>query len=242
MFKNKFSLLAVSGLLLFAPNYLQAACSVDQVLELAKHGMSEDAIKAFCDKNEGSGENTTSDENVFSPETVLLEVKGKPSQEMLYTVPGNRTGFRALGYGGQASYSVFPGKAAKVRVDSSTPSFVIAIPEKIQPENYVSLVQLKLKRGDREMRTASGFYSLKTGLKKKVVVPIRLAEVKDHPKPAPKGYKLYRITPEKKLASRNEYALVVAVRQHSASIVGNFFGGFLNAPSSEWLGYDFGVK
>ena len=149
---NAMRLIAASGFLLLMPSHASAQCSVEQVLELSKLGMSQEAIKNFCDKGAASDNKAAPGENVFSPETVLLEVEGRPDREMLYTSPGNRSGMRALGYGGQASYLVFPGKTAKTRVDSKTPSFLIAIPENVQPESYVFMVQLKPKRGDREMR------------------------------------------------------------------------------------------
>ncbi|MBF2755577.1 MAG: hypothetical protein ISN29_10035 [Gammaproteobacteria bacterium AqS3] len=209
-FVNGARLLAVSGLLLLLPSYASAKCSVEEVLKMSQQGMTQDAIKASCEKTRRSGR------KMFSTQPVLLEDRGKPVREMLFNIP-------VYDYAEEGNnYMMFPGKTAKTRVDSSTPSFLVAVPEKVQPESYVFLIELDMKRNRREVSLGSGYYSLKTGIKRKFMVPSELVEVKKSARPAPKRHKLYRLTPKEALAPEKEYALVFAVRRGSA-YVGNFY-------------------
>lgn len=165
-----------------------------------------------------------------SPETIVLEQDGK-RETMRYMRPTMRTAARALGFGGVATYAVLRGTAAKLRLGDRRPSFIVAVPANAQPEDYLTLASLAVRRnGTREVIVGGGYMSYSTGIHQDRIVATSGERATDQGG-APDGFVFYTVTPDAPLKA-GEYAVVTYNSQ--IPVAGWFAGGFDSY-------FDFGV-
>ncbi len=166
----------------------------------------------------------------LNPEQALAVVNGQ-EQTMQYLVPTMRTGARALGFGGVASYATLTGTSAALRLPAKGVDFIVSVPKNAQVAGYVTIASFVVrKNGTREVSTGGGYMSYSTGINRDHVVAIKTEVLADQSR-AHEGFVLHRVTPEAMLPS-GEYALVLYTAE--VRTVG-FFGAAANSF------FDFGV-
>jgi acetyltransferase-like isoleucine patch superfamily enzyme len=151
---------------------------------------------------------------------------------MRYINPQVRTGARALGFGGVASYAVLRGSAATVRTKNATPGFLVSVPNQAQPESYLTLASFAVRKNNsREVLIGGGFMSYSSGIHPDRVMAV-IAEKADDQSRAQKGFSIYKITPKQPLAA-GEYAIILYTGE--VQVGANWFTGTGNSY------FDFGV-
>lgn len=205
--------------------------SATAIIGLSKAGVPDSVIQAMLDKDSGIEpvNSNQNDSDSISPETVTI-VDGGKKAEMKYLTPQIRTAARALGWGGVAQYATLRGTKATLRT-SSTPSFIIAVPNNAQPENYYTIAHFAVrKNGTREVIIGGGYMSYSTGIHRDRVMAAS-SELLEDQSQAPAEHSLYKVTPDKPLAA-GEYGLVL---YSSVIRTAGFFASGLDSY------FDFGV-
>ncbi len=161
--------------------------------------------------------------NLYSPNEVIM-LDGNKTISMQYITPGVRTAARAFGLGGVATYSVLRGTAANTRTANPQPSFLVSVPERAQPESYVTIAHFAVRRNDsREVLIGGGYMSYSTGITKDRVVNCTSEKANDQSR-AQKGFVIYKLTPRGHLAP-GEYAVILYTAEMSQMVSGWFSGG-----------------
>lgn len=217
--------------------------SADGVIKLTSAGVPNAVVQAVIkaqsgDKEAGMSVATASglagahsSNGAFNPEEVILLEGGKQTV-MKYLVPTTHSGARALGFGGFATYAVLHGTAAHERAQTSRPSFIVEVPERAQPESYVTIANLAVRRnGTREIMVAGGYVTMESGIAHDRIVAVESEKLADQSR-AQSGFILYKVTPAKALPP-GEYAVVLF---NSAVPVAGYFS---NVSASY---FDFGVN
>lgn len=168
--------------------------------------------------------------NAINPEEAIVVQNGQETP-MQYLMAQMRTAARALGFGGVASYASLTGTKAARRLPAEGFEFIVSVPKNAQVTGYVTIASFAVRNnGTREVSTGGGYMSYSTGIAKDRVIPITSEQMPDQSR-AKEGFVLYKVKPEKALAS-GEYALVF----YTAEVrVAGFFAQAANSF------YDFGV-
>lgn len=181
--------------------------SADALIALSKKGVPAAVVEAMIGASSHSSNDDAADADRMSPEEIVVD-DGSGPQSMRYVTPDTRSAARAFGYGGFATYSVLHGQSASMRLQSSEPSFIVAVPINAQAQSYVTLVNLAVRRNrTREVMIGGGFMSYSSGINKDRVVAMTDAFVQDQSR-APQGFELHEIRPAAPLAP-GEYAVVL---------------------------------
>ncbi|TRZ65515.1 MAG: hypothetical protein D4S02_08395 [Rhodocyclaceae bacterium] len=168
--------------------------------------------------------------NTVNPEEVLVAV-GDQESTMQYMVPTIRTGLRALGFGGVATYATLQGTKAARRLPNTGVEFIVSVPRNAQAAGYLTLANFAVRNnGTREVSMGGGYISYSTGINKDRVVAIKSEALADQSR-ARDGFVLHKIAPEGILPS-GEYALVLYTAEVRTA------GFFAQAANSY---FDFGV-
>ena len=184
--------------------------TIIQVMIEAKGGGDSAAGSAFA-ASSGKGMN---------PEEVVL-MDGDKRSVMRYLVPSMRTAARVFGMGGMASYAALRGTQAELRLKNRQPAFIVAIPTNAQPDSYVTLASMAVrKNGTREVMIGGGYMSYSTGISKDRVIHVTSGKLPDQ-STAPKGFILYRVNMDAPLVP-GEYSFILYSSQ--VKVIG-FFGG-----------------
>lgn len=166
----------------------------------------------------------------LNPEEVMVMVNGQESP-LQYIVPQIRTGARALGFGGMASYASLIGTKAARRLPADGTDFIVSVPKNAQPVGYMTLANFAVRNnGVREVLIGGGYMSYSSGISKDRLVASKTEALPDQSR-ARDGFVLYKVTPERSLPS-GEYALVLYTQEVRTA------GFFTNAANSY---FDFGV-
>jgi hypothetical protein len=157
-----------------------------------------------AESNPATGQPQT---DLMSPSDVLI-VDGGVTKPMRYLNPQVRSAARALGFGGFATYASLYGTAASARTRNTLPTFLVSVPNQAQPQSYVTLASLAVRRNNtREVMIGGGYMSYSSGITSDRVIPADNEVLPDQAK-AQKGFTIYKITPRKPLLP-GEYAVVL---------------------------------
>ena len=170
--------------------------------------------------------------DIMSPSDVLI-IDGVETKPMRYLNPQVRTAARAMGFGGFATYASLYGTAASARTKSSKPAFLVSVPNQAQPQSYLTLASLAVRRNNtREVMIGGGYMSYSSGITADRVIPVDTEVAPDQSK-AQAGFTIYKITPRKPLLA-GEYAVVLYTGEMHG-LVSAWFSGGANSY------FDFGV-
>ncbi|HWA00499.1 MAG TPA: hypothetical protein VG841_09325 [Caulobacterales bacterium] len=162
----------------------------------------------------------------------LTLLQGAQHSVMRQANPQIRTAARAMGFGGVAQYAALPGVRAMLRLTASpTPTFVLAIPNNMQPQGLFTLARLEVRRNNtREISIGGGYMSYSTGVPADRQIALDAREAANQ-RGAPAGTVLYELTPTAPLAP-GEYVMIISTGQaQTAGMMGGVGAHF----------YDFGV-
>lgn len=154
----------------------------------------------------GSGGNKAAASNERNPEVVSLVVDGSETT-LQYIIPQQRSGLRALGFGGVATYAQLSGPNAQQKVSTGSPEFIVSVPKNAQPQNYLTLADFAINKNSREVLIGGGYMSYSTGITKDRVHAVKI-DVQPDQSRAKEGFVLVKVTPEAPLKP-GEYALVL---------------------------------
>ena len=194
--------------------------SVNGLIELSNAKVSKEVIAAIIKKTarppKGTGAATApattavpsvEQSDLMSPSEVLL-VDRDVTHSMRYMTPQIRTAVRGLGFGGVGTYSVLYGVKATERTKNTSPSFIISVPSQAQPESYLTLASLAVRKNNtREVLIGGGYMSYSTGIHPDRVVPVTSEKAADQSR-VQKGFIIYKVTPKHPLDS-GEYAVIL---------------------------------
>jgi len=145
--------------------------------------------------------------DLMSPSDVLI-IDGTEIRPMRYLTPQVRTAARGLGFGGFATYASLYGTAAGSRTKNTKPSFLVSVPSQAQPQSYLTLASLAVRRNNtREVMIGGGYMSYSSGITSDRIIAVDTQPAADQSK-AQRGFVIYRITPTNPLKA-GEYALVL---------------------------------
>lgn len=179
--------------------------SPQELIRLSKMGIHPEIIDAMIESKGGKSSYENGDADI-TPEEITVEAGGKQIK-MRYVIARTRSAARALGLGGVATYAVLVGPRAQLRLSDRSPSFVIAVPENAQPESYLTLANLAVRRNNnREVMIGGGYISYSTGITADRIVATHGERMADQSR-APNGYILYSVAVATPLEP-GEYALV----------------------------------
>lgn len=136
--------------------------SPQELIRLSKAGIAQEIIEAMIDAKGGTS--VSGGDNAATPEEMTVTVGGKTTK-MRYVIARTRSSARAFGLGGVATYAVLVGPRAQLRLTDQSPSFEVAVPENAQPESYLTLANLAVRRNNtREVMIGGGYMSYSTGI------------------------------------------------------------------------------
>lgn len=166
------------------------------------------APKSAASSSNGSNGNSSKPaaSNERNPEVVSVVVDGSETP-LQYIIPQQRSGLRALGFGGMATYAQLSGPNAQLKLSSASPEFIVSVPKNAQPQNYVTLADFAINKNSREVLIGGGYMSYSTGITKDRVHAVKI-EVQPDQSRAKEGFVLVKVTPETPLKA-GEYALVL---------------------------------
>lgn len=200
--------------------------SPQALIALSKAGVPTAIIDAML----APAERTVVAGDQINPEEVIM-ISGDSRTQMRYVNPTVRTAARGLGFGGVGQYAVLHGSQAKLRITDGLPRFTVAVPDNAQPESYVTLVNLAIRRNDtREVMIGGGYMSYSTGINKDRIIAT-IGDALTDQSQAPEGFQLYELAPKTQLPA-GEYAIVF----YSSQV--NVAGYFTRGGDSY---FDFGV-
>lgn len=209
--------------------------STNAIIALTKQGIGSEVINAIIETGRNNAKSVTSaakstDESAGSTEnqdkaiinkidpSLIKAITDNGETDLMYTTAQIRTAARALGLGGVASYAVLRGSRSQCRLTSSTPEFIISVPNRAQVNAFMQLASFAVRKNNsREVLIGGGYMSYSTGIHPDRVMPIHTQKLEDQSN-ATDGFTLYKITMAKPLA-RGEYAIV-------------YYSSEINAPSS----------
>lgn len=186
--------------------------STDAVIALSKKGVSQKIISAMITPPKEEAKTIVKDKdqadaNKINPEEIILLDNGQ-ERTMTYIIPEVRTGVRALGFGGVATYTVMKGNHAQLRTDNKTPSFLVSVPKNAQPNSYMTLASFAVRRNNsREVLVGGGFMGYSTGIHPDRIMQVVFEKIEDQSR-ATEGFVIYKITPKSSLIP-GEYAVVL---------------------------------
>jgi hypothetical protein len=215
--------------------------STQGLIELSGAHVAPSVITAIIKRANATGQNASSTASVppsaqqvesMSPSEVLMIDVGE-TKPMRYITPQVRTGARALGFGGFASYAVLRGSQASTRTKNTQPSFVVSVPNQAQPESYMTLASFAVRKNNsREVLIGGGYMSYSSGIIPDRVIAVTSEKTADQSR-AQKGFIVYRVTPKRPLKV-GEYAVILYTSEMQG-LVGAWFTGAGNSY------FDFGV-
>jgi hypothetical protein len=186
---------------------LSTASASDKIMQAVIEASSSERQSASGAAVSDTGKASSGAPATANPEEVVLLDNGSRSQ-MKYLAPQIRTAARALGFGGVAQYAALNGAKATLRIKSTQPSFIVAIPSNAQPESYFTIANFAVrKNGSREVSVGGGYISYSTGISKDRVIKANAEKDADQSK-APKDFIIYRITPAAPMVP-GEYAFIL---------------------------------
>jgi len=149
-----------------------------------------------------------------------------------YTTPKARMKQRAFGYGGSAAYAILPGVRAANRLDSKQPTLLVTIPEQANPNSYIVLVALEIrKNGVRELKIGGGtMMSVNSDMDEDAVRAVTITKAASQT--AGPGLVSYQVQPAEALAP-GEYALILNSGETRV--------GELGSVNTTHAYYDFGI-
>lgn len=214
--------------------------SADGLIELKGAGVPADVIEAVIASQSGGGAAVPKASQPaagpapmaggWNPEEIILIDAGERTP-MRYLTPQMRSAVRALGYGGMAQYAVLRGVRASLRLKSTQPEFLLAVPSNAQPDSYFTLVSLAVRKNNsREIMVGGGYMSYSSGVATDRIVATTSERSSDQ-SAAPEGFVTYHIKAASPLPA-GEYAVVLYNSQ--IRTVGYFASGLDSY-------YDFGV-
>jgi hypothetical protein len=183
--------------------------SPDALIQLANQGVPPAVIEAMLGTGKSGGKSSSGAVAAggFDPEKIIL-VDGDKSSTMRYLIPDLRTGARALGFGGIASYAVLRGTRASTRIESEQPEFILAVPENAQPESYYAIVNFAVRKNrSREILIGGGYMGYSTGVPQDRVIAT-VAQALDDQSTAPEDVVLYSVKPSAPMPP-GEYAVIL---------------------------------
>lgn len=206
--------------------------SGDGIVKLSQSRVPESIMQAMIEANanrasatgsstSGRGGSVAGSRGGMSPDEVVMVVDSRRTS-MKYLTPSTRSAARALGFGGVATYAVLSGRSALARTTGRSPSFLVQIPERAQPQSYFTLASFAIRdNGSREVVVGGGVFSYSTGVHKDRVIA-STAVREPNQSGAAQGFVLYRISPDQPLQP-GEYALILYNSQ--VPVQGFFVGG-----------------
>jgi len=210
--------------------------SANGLIKLKTAGVPQGVIEAIIASGSGGGGATTRTPGMpvghgaFNPEELMLIDKGVTTP-MRYLTPQTRNAARAFGWGGVAGYAVLRGEKASLRLKSSQPEFLLAVPSNAQAESYYTLVNLAVrKNGSREIMVGGGYMSYSSGVATDRIIKTTSVKLPNQ-SAAPKDFVIYQVKTDGALPP-GEYAMVLYNSQIRA--VGYFASGLDSY-------FDFGV-
>lgn len=210
--------------------------STGDVIALSKKGVSQKIISAMITTPKKETKTTVKDKeqadaNNLKPGEIILLYNGQ-EKSMKYIIPEIRSGLRALGYGGMATYAVMRGAQAQLRIADKTPSFLVSVPTNLQPDSYISLANFIVRKNrTREVLMGGGYLSYSTGITPDRIIPVAFEKIEDQSR-ATKDFVIYKLTPQNSLI-QGEYAVVLNTSEVRS-------GGFFGHGSSN-VCFDFGI-
>jgi len=210
--------------------------SADALIALSTAKIPNAIVDAMISRSNGgtsTGAVAGSQLTGLNPEEITLS-DGDTQYVMKYLRPNVRSAVRGFGYGGMANYAALGGTQATLRVNSTQPSFLVSIPSNAQPQSYLALVNLAIrKNGTREiMVSGGGGFSYSSGFPSDRLIALSTEQLPDQSQ-AQAGFVLYNVAPNTPLA-KGEYAIVLFNEQAQVT------GFFLN-PSPHGSYFDFGI-
>lgn len=209
--------------------------SAAALIRLKEKGATPAILKAVLNSgqpvpksNASSGVKATSSDR--NPEVVSMIVDGHENA-MQYIIPQQRSGLRALGFGGVAIYAQLSGEHAQLKISSGMPEFIVSVPKNAQPQNYLTLANFKAGKNVREVLIGGGYISYSTGITKDRVRAVKIDVLEDQSM-AREGFVLVKVTPEAPLKA-GEYALVLYTGEVRSA-------GYFSQPSNSY--FDFTVE
>jgi hypothetical protein len=212
--------------------------SADALIALSTAKVPNAIVDAMISRSNGgtnTGAAAGSQLTGLNPEEITLR-DGDAQYTMKYLRPNMRSAARAFGLGGMANYAALSGTQAALRVVSTQPSFLVSIPENAQPQSYLAIVNLAIrKNGTREILVGGGggfSTSYSSGFPSDRLIALSAEQNLDQSQ-AQAGFVLYTVTPKNSMA-KGEYAIVLFNEQAQVT------GFFLN-PSPYGSYFDFGI-
>lgn len=184
--------------------------SPEALIALKSAGASSAVLSAVVGVNVPS-KAPASQAAATSPATVTKPVvvsTGGAEIALNYTTPTARMKQRAFGYGGSAAYAILPGVRAANRLDSNQPTFLVTIPEQANPNSYILLVSMEVrKNGVRELKIGGGtMMSVNSDMDEDAVHAVTIT--KAAAQTAGPGFVTYQVQPAEPLVP-GEYALIL---------------------------------
>lgn len=191
--------------------------SANEIIKLRQAGVSDNVISAMIttvgtrapapQAGPAPSGRTAPMRSGYNPEEVIL-IDGSQRQAMHYLTPQIRTAVRAMGFGGVGQYAVLHGSRAALRLSSSQPEFLLAVPNNAQAESYYTLANFVVRRnGDREVIIGGGYMSYSSGIHRDRVVATKSVPQADQ-SGAPSGFRIHRISVVSPLPL-GEYAIIL---------------------------------
>jgi hypothetical protein len=215
--------------------------STDGLIALSQAKVPQTVIAAMIQRGTGakpaSAAAGADDANAFKPSEIRV-LDGGGTQTMRYVNYTTSNAVRGLGWGGAASYAEIRNPQARLRLGPS-PVFLVVVPEDAQPESYITLVQLGLRRGNKGryimLGSARGGYAVgsSSGIPADRMIETTGEKHADQTG-APKGFIIYKLAPVSPLKPA-EYAIVLETG--ASKMTGAWFGGVQN-----YTFFDFGVN
>jgi hypothetical protein len=201
----------------------QAAVKFDtapqSLISLKKQGVSAKLLDAMLQKQAGKSapSPTKTFNNIAAVSSDLTGVRALVNGEIM---PMKRsrvqtrfsTGWLSAitGFGDSKGRAVLDGTRAKLRLPTNALSFEVALPEDVNPDDYVTLVRLEVKGDRRSIETSRAGFSLSDGARVKEGFPkdrVVAVNVEETGAKTSSGKMIYRVTLGSPLVA-GEYSIV----------------------------------
>jgi len=191
--------------------------SANGLIKLQAAGVPSDVIEAVIASDNGGAKTAAPVAQApgmpgvaigtWNPEEVIL-VDGGEKIPMRYLTPQMRSAVRGLGWGGMAQYAVLRGTRANLRLKGNQPEFLVAVPSNAQPDSYLTIVALAVRKNNsREIMVGGGYMSYSTGVATDRVMATTSERLEDQSS-TPDGFISYRVKVAAPLPA-GEYAVVL---------------------------------
>jgi hypothetical protein len=211
---------------------------------LKKQGVSTKLLDAMLNKQLGKAKPSKSS----TIAAANAEFKGVRALIDGQTLPLKRskmqsrasTGWLSLvtGFGDTKNRAVLEGVTSKLRLKPSSLAFEVALAPDVDPEDYVTLVRLEVKKDRRSIETSRAGFSLSDGVRAKDGFPkdrVVATSIEDTGVQTPSGKAIYRVNIVDSLTP-GEYAIVRASTTDSAEDE-----GLSTTKNVQANYYDFGI-